>query len=432
MKTGESTDKSGIIMQDNLESGFFRLLLLTRCSDSGIIYNTRTNYRLATKEKMTVKNKLKKSMVEYALSNGDTDEFSPKIALTFYQLKKKSSTDRKDIPLLSSIGKENILVNKHLAENWEIHIADTIAKQVSQYEFLKLCYILNEVPLTIPTKNKKHGLYDFGAILRNQGRVTITNNEELKNYLKDILGWPFFEIENDVKLNINIWKVRSFLQTLTGVGISIVEGAHRMLLTTKLMTGMPLDQVIPFDPYKTKHLRQQEIPKQSPAWSKANVQVLSIRNKQADLDSNGDVIIKHDRLQIYQKYSQKVADQKTHFIDSTWRDWIGAVIQKIGEDPSLDQEFDRAAFSKLEEPGNKADNDRYLLQYRKIMTHVANCLFDMLPAKRLAESARTWDENDKNNKKIVNRDEYSEQILRGKWGKYSHQYWAGVSGSRKA
>jgi hypothetical protein len=125
------------------------------------------------------------------------------------------------------------------------------------------------------------------------------------------------------------------------------------------------------------------------------------------------------------------ADQKTHFIDSTWRDWIGAVIQKIGDNTSLDQQFDQDAFSKLAEPGNMKGTDRYLKQYLNIMTQVANCLFDMLPASRLAESARTWDENDKNNWEIVNRDEYSEQILRGKWGKYPHQYWAGVSGSRK-
>jgi hypothetical protein len=51
----------------------------------------------------------------------------------------------------------------------------------------------------------------------------------------------------------------------------------------------------------------------------------------------------------------------------------------------------------LAEPGNMKETDRYLKQYLKIMTHVANCLFDMLPAKRLAESARTWDENNKNN-----------------------------------
>jgi hypothetical protein len=92
MQTPDQVDASGkinIIVQDNLDSGFFRLMLLTCCSDSGILYNTRTNYRLATTEKMTSKNRLKKSMLEYALSNGNSDEFSPKVALTFYQIKKK-------------------------------------------------------------------------------------------------------------------------------------------------------------------------------------------------------------------------------------------------------------------------------------------------------------------------------------------------------
>jgi hypothetical protein len=200
---------------------------------------------------------------------------------------------------------------------------------------LKLSYILNETLLTIPTENKRHGLYDFGAILRNQGQVTITNNEELKNYVKDILGWSFFEFENDVKLFKNIRRVRSFLQTLTGVGLSIVEGAHRIVLTTKLITAMPLDDIIPCYPDKNMHLPEPQIPSQSPAWSKANVQVLSIKNKKDDYDSNGHIIIKHDRQHsIYQKYSQKVADQRTHLINSKWRDWIGAVTKRIGDNPS--------------------------------------------------------------------------------------------------
>jgi hypothetical protein len=255
---------------------------------------------------MTVKNKLKKSMMQYALSKGDTDEFSPKIALTFYQVKRKSSSDRKDIPLLSSIGKESIMVNKHLEKDWEIHIADTIAKQVSRYEFLKLGYILNERPLTIPSENKKTWAL---WLWRNPEKPRPGNDHQYWGIGKLCKRYTaFFEIENDVKVNINIWRVRSFLQTLTGVGISIVEGAHRILLTTKLMTAMALEGVIPFNPLKAMHIRQQEIPKQSPTWSKANVQVLSIKNKKADCDSNGDVIIKHDRLQIYQNYSQKVAD----------------------------------------------------------------------------------------------------------------------------
>jgi hypothetical protein len=429
MKTAETLEESGIIMQDNLESGFFRLLLLTRCSDSGIMYSTRTNYRLATTEKMTVKNNLKKSMMEYALSQGDTEEFNPKIALTFYQIKKKTSTDSKHIPLLSSIGKESVWFNGYCGDDdFDILMKDTIAKQVNQYEFLKLCYIFNETPLTIPAENKRHDLYDFGAILRNKGRVTITNNEELMAYVKDILGWSFFEIANDVKLSKNIWRVRSFLQTLTGVGISIVEGAHRIVLTTKLMTAMPLDEVLPSYPDKYAHLPEPKIPSQSPTWSKANVQVLSVKNNMNDYDSNGDIIIKQDRLHIYQQYSQKIAEQKTHFIDSNWRDWIGAATQRISDDPSLNRQFDQHALSKLEEPPTLKSADTYLKQHRMVMTHVANCLFDMLPASRLAESARTWDENNKNKSKIVNRDEYSRQILQGKWGKYPHQYWAGVSG----
>jgi hypothetical protein len=74
-----------ILVADNIKSGFFKLMLLTRCSEEGILYSPRTNYRLATKEKITVKNNLQNSMLEYAMSSGNTDEFnSTKIALTFY------------------------------------------------------------------------------------------------------------------------------------------------------------------------------------------------------------------------------------------------------------------------------------------------------------------------------------------------------------
>jgi hypothetical protein len=74
-----------LLVDDNIRSGFFKLMLLTRCSEEGILYSPRTNYRLATKEKITVKNNLQNSMLEYAMSSGNTDEFnSTKIALTFY------------------------------------------------------------------------------------------------------------------------------------------------------------------------------------------------------------------------------------------------------------------------------------------------------------------------------------------------------------
>jgi hypothetical protein len=221
----------------------------------------------------------------------------------------------------------------------------------------------------------------------------------LRNYVKNILGWPFFELKEDTSLTINIWRVRSFLQTLTGVGISIVEGAHRVLLTTKLMTGMNLNQEIPF--YPKSHMRYIKIPTQSPTWSKANLQVLTVRKNQNGNEIKDDIIIKNDTLWIYQEYSQKVADQKTHFIDSTWKDWVGEVTRRIADDQEIDQQFDHEAFSKLKEPAQITEIDKYLDQHHKVMTHVATCLFDKLPASRLAESAKTYHEKDKSKVKQV-------------------------------
>jgi hypothetical protein len=95
----------------------------------------------------------------------------------------------------------------------------------------------NETPETIPPASKQHGLYNFSAILRNKCQVSINKNADLSDYVKKILGWPFFKLQEDARLAKNIWRVRSFLQkNLTGAGISIVEGAHRVLLTRKLMT----------------------------------------------------------------------------------------------------------------------------------------------------------------------------------------------------
>jgi hypothetical protein len=77
-------------------------MLLTQCSEEGILYSPRTNYCLAMKEKMTVKNNLQNSMLEYAMNSGSTDKFS-KIALTFYQ-KDQTETDIEP-PTLTSISK---------------------------------------------------------------------------------------------------------------------------------------------------------------------------------------------------------------------------------------------------------------------------------------------------------------------------------------
>jgi hypothetical protein len=404
-------------IHDNLESKYFRLMLLTRCSEDGVLYSPRTNYRFATKENLTVKNNLRKSMLECALSEGNEDKFNPKVAVSFYQV---TTTEEPsiDTPPLTSIALETVKIKEKTYENCKVCIKHTTAKHVSQFEYLKLCYILNIRPLQMTNNCKEEGLYDFQTILDRTEPGLITDNAALQRYTTYILRWKSFSVKKELTLQQNIWRVRSFLQTMTGIGISIIEGAHRVTLAAKLLTGMPIDQHIPFT---AQELETPNIPTKSPIWGKANVQVLS-EAKQAG-KTNLDQLIHNETLTIFQEYSQKVAEQKTHFIEATWKDWIGNVLARISQDPHIDLKFDEKSFSQLPEPIPALKNDKYLENYRKIINHVIDSLFDLLPAKRLAEIAKTATDP----KKDVDREEFKKNAMQKKWTNYPHQYWAGVS-----
>jgi hypothetical protein len=298
---------------------------LPQCSEEGILYSPRTNYRLATKEKLTVKNSLQNLMLEYAMSSGSRDEFSStKIALTFYQVDQTETDNAR--PTLTSISKETVNLDNKPYESTEVLIKQAVGKYVSQIEYQKLCYILNKKPQQLSKDSKDQGLCDFSAILGVNANTTMLNNQSLADYVRAFLHWTCFAMKENLTLSQNIWRVRSFLQTLTGVGISVIEGAHQVTLATKLMTGMNLDQSLPFIP--KKHLVENNIPFDSPIWGTANVQVLAVK-KDDNEPTNQRQIILPKTLRTYRSYSQKIAENKTHYIDSTWKDWIGQVLQEI-------------------------------------------------------------------------------------------------------
>jgi hypothetical protein len=414
-----------LILRDNIESRFFRLMLLTRCTDHGILYGPATNYRYATKDNLTVKNNLRKTMLEYAMSNGNVDEFNPKIAVTFYQIERTPETND-DMPPLRSIAKESIERNNKTHGNCKVQISQTTAKTVSQFEYLKLCYILNQTPKRINDTCSKQGVYDYQAILTNQNDVKITDKNSLELYVRNILRWKAFKVNQKLTVQQNIWRVRSFLQSMTGTGISIVEGAHRMTLAAKLLTGMTIDDKIPYRPPKIEETLQ--LPKNSPIWGKANVQVLTEKDDKSP--TRPGKIIQNDTLTKYQEYSRKVAEQKTHFIETTWRDWIGQVLERIHHDKDFDMKFTVKMFSLLPEPKKAPETDRYLQNYRTAVKHVADCLFDLLPASRLAEIGKTQG-SIKNKAEPVKKDVFKSNLTNGKPSNYPHQFWTAVSAKEK-
>jgi hypothetical protein len=420
-------DDQQLILCDNIESRFFRLMLLTRCTEHGILYGPATNYRYATKDNLSVKNNLRKSMLDYAMSNGNEDEFNPKIALTFYQIERTKDTSN-DVPPLRSISKETIIMVKgnKTHENCKVKISQTTAKKVSQFEYLKLCYILNQTPQKNNESCNARGVYDYQAILKNQSQLKIIDNKDLALYVRNNLRWKIFNVKPELTVQQNIWRVRSFLQTMTGTGISIIEGAHRLTLAAKLLTGMAIDDSIPYRPPETGPTIQ--LPNNSPIWGKANVQVLTERVD--DNMTNPGKIIQNETLIRYQEYSRKVAEQKTHFIETTWRDWIGQVLERIHQDPNFDMKFTGKMFSQLPEPTPVPETDKYLQNYRTAIQHVADGLFDLLPARRLAETGKTGTKNTKEREPVI-KEEYKKKLTKGKPSNYPHQFWAGVSAKMK-
>jgi hypothetical protein len=208
------------------------------------------------------------------------------------------------------------------------------------------------------------------------------------------------------------------------VGISVIEGAHQVTLAAKLMPGMTLDQSLPFIP--KKHLVENNIPTDSPIWGMANVQVLAAKRDDNEPTNQRQIILPKP-LSTYRSYSQKIAENKTHYIDSMWKDWIGQVLEEIRADSNFDQNFDEKSFSKLLEASTPQKDDLYIQNYQLVTKQVANCLFRLLPMNRLAQTAKTMPTANGNVEK-VNLETFIENLFQdNKWQKYTHQFWAGVS-----
>jgi hypothetical protein len=134
------------------------------------------------------------------------------------------------------------------------------------------------------------------------------------------------------------------------------------------------------------------------------------------------------RIVVFSRNSQpKIAENKTHYIDSTWKDWIGQVLEEIQADSNFDQNFDEKSFSKLLEASSPQKDDLYIQNYQLVTKQVADCLFRLLLAKRLAQTAKTMLTANGNVEK-VNLETFIENLFQdNKWQKYAHQFWAGVS-----
>jgi hypothetical protein len=413
-----------LLLADNITSGFLMLVLLTRCNEGGINYSPRTNYRLSSVEKMNVKNNLGRTMSEYAMSADSSEEFSSsKLALMFYKIAKITKF-WKDTPRLTSIATEKIKLGNETISNCEVHIGQTQATYVQEEDFLKLCCLLNVHPDKMTKDCREKGLFDFEAILNRKESTAIRTRKDLHEFVKKVLDWPFFEL-NQRSFAHNVWRIRSFLQTMTGVGISMLEGSHRITIAAKLLTAMNLDESLPFMAHQ--HKQETRLPKSSPIWASLSVQVLTDKTRAHASKENPHHVMLEETMRCCRRFSEGVAEKKTHYIDSTWRDWIGQVLLEIRQSSHIDQRFNAKSFIKVPNGNAPSSDDPYLPNHVGVAKIVAQCLFEKLPSKRLVAKALTAPVNKKHKAEVVTQKDFTSGIIYNKSAKYQHEYWNAVS-----
>jgi hypothetical protein len=83
-------------------------------------------------------------------------------------------------------------------------------------------------------------------------------------------------------------------------------------------------------------------------------------------------------------------------------------------------------FSQLPEPTPVPETDKYVQNYRTAIEHLADCLFDLLLARRLARVGKTGLKHIKTSEPVI-KEGFKARLTKGKPSNYPHQFWAGVS-----
>ena len=411
----------------NITSNFVLLTLLLRCSEVGLLYAARTNYRLCSSQGLKGKSKLCDSMEQSAYNEGSDKRFNnTALGVMFYNLVKARLRDEDD-PRLGSIAKEDCMVGQiqNSVGPVEVHLAQASAVHVSAKEYSKLAYIMNLKARKLPTDKQFKRLFDYKRLLAVEPDERITSLAMLQKFVHDKLRWDFFLFEEDLPLASQLWRVRSFFQVLTGVGITVLEGSHRLTLASKLMTGMMLDRQLPADvmtaPY---HI---PLPDCSRLYDTVSVDVMTPKDAMCITD-DPDHFLSPDSIQACRKWSEEVAYSKLHFIQATWRDWVEGTLEAIHRVTGRDS-LEELEFLNTRAVAHVPSDDKYLLMLRYVATCTADALLTKMPAKIIAQNAsRILEKEDRDTgDKNMDPNEFRNAMVQGKCASYAHNCFCRVS-----
>jgi hypothetical protein len=209
---------------------------------------------------------------------------------------------------------------------------------------------------------------------------------------------------------------------ITPLGISFIEGNHRILLASKLLYGQKLKDVLPFEMKDDFN----PVPEKSPLYQKIPCIVVFPKT---DDDQTNKQNITSTILENCTTYSQSIASRKTHFIDMQWKDFL----ENLGNRLLLQAQcsMSEEVFINLPLPSTgitpkAGQEDLFEIAILKIAEVASTALFEVDPAKAMTNQMQ-YDKDKKQDVQQVDKEAFLARAIAPNLTNYRHKSFGKVS-----
>ena len=312
---------------------------------------------------------------------GDTFQNSPIKLVFFAGFHKQAAPGTLN---LSSISKVNMnasnakLSQKKEYTNMTLVMEDIQCLWPRQEDLQSFLYLLGYHPF----KNLGTGNHDFpwNQILSIFNDLDIGKQDVLELMLRR-LGLGFvYDKNQDLQKNLAMFK--NFIQFMTPIFCSAIEGGHRIELGNRLLYGVTLEEEAPF--FKAKERSSTFMP--LPFNSTVHKPIQAIVYLPAVNSSALSIVVTAHLM----KLSRKTADQKALYIRDNWRSLYQSILTALENDDkfgeqlySTQQDFYEDMLDKRQARDDKARRNR-----KRLSQIMADVLFAENPTSDLASAQK--------------------------------------------
>ncbi len=380
-------------LQDDFKTNLMWLSIFVR-SVEGVGMRLPVNYRTVLQTNYFDKEGKEAKNIHDAVyePDGDTFQNSPIKLVFFAGFHKGTNNDQPGILHLTSNSKVNVNASEcNLSQNMEYSDMTLLQEGIHclwprQEDLAQFLYLLGYHPV----KSLGVGNHDFpwNEILGLFNDIDMKAPDVLEYMLRHLSLGFLYEKSQDLQQNLTTFK--NFVQFMSPIFTSAVEGNHRLELANRLLYGIALEEKAPFFKGKPRSSAFQVLPFNSTVHKPIQAVVYLQAQKGSDLCKT----VTTHLIEI----SRKTAKQKTLYIRDNWRSLYQSILTALENDTVFERyqfktqkEFYEISVDKRQKQECRARKNR-----QRLSEIIADVIFAENPTAGLAALAARNSKTNKN------------------------------------